>query len=141
MDRINSIKENSWQGRAAGMDRSIDMDTKESLRLRNKKPVGNLPPLNTINNSIGGNDSLNMSQHDPTMSNLNGNDEAGKVVAKAISKARKGGRGLKKPLDAVEKRLFNSPFAVSETKALQDKLDAKSGGNLSGNMNMNTAKK
>ena len=141
MDRINSIKENSWQGRAAGMDRSIDLDTKESLRLRNKKPVGNLPPLNTINNSIGGNDSLNMSQHDPTMSNLNGNDEAGKVVAKAISKARKGGRGLKKPLDAVEKRLFNSPFAVSETKALQDKLDAKSGGNLSGNMNMNTAKK
>ena len=125
MDRINSIKESSWQGRAAGMDRSIDLDTKESLRLRNKKPVGNLPPLNSSNHQ---NDSLNMSQYDPTTSNLNGNDEAGKVVAKAISKARKGGRGLKKPLDAVEKRLFNSPFAVSETKALQEKMDAKTNG-------------
>jgi len=116
-DRVNGMKENAWQGRAAGMDRSLDMDMKESVRLRKKGAQrGDLPPLD---------DTLlerPRSTGDPnlTLAGItDGRDESGQFVAKALTKARKASKKDGKKLARVEQRLFNSPFAVSETKKLE----------------------
>ncbi len=131
-ERVNSIKENSWQGRAAGRDRPLDTDTKESVRLRKKNAQrGDLPPLvdfDTVRSSsaggVGGGELRTTG-----LENVSGNDESGKLVAKALNKARKAQKmDSKQPLHEVEKRLFNSPFAQSELGDMKKTADSANGG-------------
>ena len=40
-----AVKESLWKGRAGGIDKSSEFESKESLRLRKKFQIDQLPPI------------------------------------------------------------------------------------------------
>ena len=43
------MKESLWKGRSGGIDRSSEFESKESVRLRKKLQIDQLPPINGHN--------------------------------------------------------------------------------------------
>ena len=110
-DSIKKIKEIAWQGRQQGLEKSIDIDTKESIRLRKNTAI---PPLGQENErspsrghsaphlqQITNNTTTTM---EPLFPNVTAQTE--ELVTAAIMKARSTKEKTKKASE-VEKRLFN----------------------------------
>jgi myosin protein heavy chain len=108
-----SMKESSWQGRAGGLDGSLDGGEKESLRLtKSKKNAqrGDLAPIEDRGTSRG---RSAPDLHGGLDEDFDTDVEAEDIVKNAILKARRGQKGKHKTKghSGVEKNLFRSPFA------------------------------
>jgi len=112
-ENAKKIKESSWQGRQQGMEKSVELESKESIRLRKNTAI---PPLGRENDSspTRGHSAPGGVQRggggSPTQNYPNLTEDKVELVTAAIMKARSTKDKSKKATD-VEKRLFNSPFA------------------------------
>ncbi len=121
---LQKLKESAWVGRQEGMSKTgADMDTKESMRLRKNTAI---PPLGQENDRSGSPmraksqpgsnrnkqpaNAAVATEEEPLYPNLT--KESEELVTQAIMKARATKNKTKKATES-EKRLFNSPFALS----------------------------
>ena len=112
-DSIKKIKEIAWQGRQQGLEKSIDIDTKESIRLRKNTAIPPLGQENERSPSRGHsaphlqqitNNTTTATTMEPLFPNVTAQTE--ELVTAAIMKARSTKEKTKKASE-VEKRLFN----------------------------------
>lgn len=125
---LQKLKEGAWNGRQEGMNRTgADVETKESIRLRKNTAI---PPLGQENDRTGSpmraksqpgtnrnkQSTTNNGTADATIEEEtmypNLTKESEELVTQAIMKARATKDKTKKASES-EKRLFNSPFALS----------------------------
>ena len=123
---LQKLKENAWVGRQEGRNSTgVDSDHKESIRLRKNTAI---PPLGQENDRGGSplraksqpgsnrnkqsasNGDASKTEEEPLYPNLT--KESEELVTQAIMKARATKDKTKKASET-EKRLFNSPFALS----------------------------
>jgi hypothetical protein len=112
-ENARKMKEASWQGRQQGLEKSVDVESKESLRLRKNTAI---PPLGQERDQspVRGHSAPGGVQRggggSPQQAFPNLTEEKVELVTQAIMKARSTKDKTKKATE-VEKRLFNSPFA------------------------------
>lgn len=121
---LQKLKESAWVGRQEGMHKSgVDIDSKESIRLRKNTAI---PPLGQENDRSGSPtraksqpgsnrnkqvaNAATTEEEEALYPNLT--KESEELVTQAIMKARATKDKTKKASES-EKRLFNSPFALS----------------------------